>query len=144
MHIAWPPVSDGPRSPEDSGVVMGSRSPTSCPPPRGGNLRYPGLLSQLYSKRKIYIPPPISERLCGKLPVRRALICSKYSGCEQGLLLSTSPGMEEKKKWICQVRPKANGIWFSPINSSRSKGHLLHQIPATFTVYFMKHPPLSS
>lgn len=53
-----------------------------------------------YKVRKIYIVSPISERLRGKLPMRRALNLLKVfsSRCEQGLILSTSPGMEEMKK----------------------------------------------
>lgn len=93
-----------------------------------------------YKVRKVYILSPILGGLYEKLPMRRALNLLKVFSsvtsdswiCEHGLVPSTFPRMEEKEKWVFQVRPKALGVWSLPINSPRWEGHLIHQISVTF------------
>lgn len=100
-----------------------------------------------YKVRKIYILPPISEGLCGKLPMRRALnlwnmfssIKSNTQICEQGLISGTLPwdGRDELS-FSGETQGQGSRI-FPPRSSPWSGGYLVHQIPVIASSHPHRH-----
>lgn len=95
--------------------------------------------------KEIDILSPISEELCGKLPMRRALNLLKASiffNKFRLMNMSTRTCFKyfprngrEKKNWLCQDQAQSQGIGSFPRNLPGSEGHLGHRIPSPSSSY---------